>query len=189
MTRAAGSRNIFHRISHTSKCPTGRESPAGRIGNRVQSPDGTAAVSGGKARAAKAGHWGDLRRLRAPDRLRPDPPASQKTCLDPCSAPPGRGTLVRGKRPRRQLPPRPFSAYQGAPTRRGGAGVQAGLLTCGRVRPEPVRGAEPSQVSPMTGFRRPRLSPAYSGGTVRALHPVSYSSRRAFPPGGTLGRV
>ena len=42
------------------------ENRAGRIGNRVQITDGTAAVSTDEQIVAKAGHWGDPRRQICP---------------------------------------------------------------------------------------------------------------------------
>ena len=45
---------------------------------------------------------------------------------------------------------------------------------------------QPSQISPMTGFRLAQNLHAYSGGTVRDLHPVPYSSAGLLPPPQTL---
>ena len=65
-------------IDETSKQNTvrsvrhGRGNRVGRIGNRVQITDGTAAVSTDGQIKAKAGHWGDLRRRLSDRGISPD---------------------------------------------------------------------------------------------------------------------
>ena len=44
-----------------------------------------------------------------------------------------------------------------------------------------VSSMRPSQISPMTGFRLAQNLHAYSGGTVRDSHPVSYSPMELLP--------
>ena len=46
----------------------------------------------------------------------------------------------------------------------------------------------PSQLTPMTGFRLPQCLHAYSGGTVRDLHPVVYSPVALLPQPQALKR-